>query len=149
VRQALSGIAALPLARMSGSSRSAYTAHAVSTHIRSPGLLLGKPLSLLLKARLEETRPYYMTAGWCLLGCHSIARFVTLTSDEADQASWTSVISREAWSCRLQDGAFGHDAIAAEAPQRNQQLAGERHDHGLPHPTFLARHAGDEPLAEL
>jgi hypothetical protein len=54
---------ALHLARMSGSSRSAHTAHAVSTHIRSPGFLPGKPLSLLLKARLEETRPYYMTAG--------------------------------------------------------------------------------------
>ena len=53
--------------------------------------------------------------------CQSIARFVALTSGEADQASRIPLARQSTGtSCPLEDRALGHDAVAAEAPQRNQ-----------------------------
>ena len=68
-----------------------YGKRRINSH---PVALFDEPLSLVLEAQLEETRPFSMTA--CC--SHSIARFVTLTSGEADQASRISTLKRDASS---------------------------------------------------
>jgi len=83
------GIALLLSMGMSGSSRSdIYGVNRINSHPVAT-IISGEPLSRLLKAaRPEETKPHYMTGYFC----QSIARFVTLTSCEADRASRTRVL---------------------------------------------------------